>query len=62
MPAARDAFTALAERGREATAWLERHDELPEGGLAEWFEIKPRRLTDLRKLLAAVLLIAPKPA
>ncbi len=59
--AARDAFTRLAERGREATACLERRDELPEGGLAEWFEIKPRRLTDLRKLLAAVLLIAPRP-
>jgi len=59
--AARRAFTRLAERGRDATARLERYDVLPEGGLAEWFEIKPRRLTDLRKLLAAVLLLAPKP-
>jgi hypothetical protein len=60
-PAARRAFTALAERGRAATGRIERYDELPQGGLAEWFEIKPQRMTDLRKLLAAVLLIAPKP-
>jgi len=61
-PAARAHFTALADRGCAATAWLERHDELLDDGLAEWFEIKPRRLSDLRKLLAAVLLIAPKRA
>jgi hypothetical protein len=59
--AARTTFAALAERGRVTTAWLERYDELPAGGLTEWLQIKPRRLTDLRKLLAAVLLIAPKP-
>lgn len=57
---ARAYFTALAERGRAATERLERFDQLPEGGLTEWFQIKPKRLTDLRKLLAAVLLIAPK--
>ena len=61
-PTARSAFGALAERGRGATARLERYDELPAGGLAAWFEIKPRQMTDLRKLLAAVLLIAPKRA
>lgn len=60
--AARGAFAALAERGRAATARLERYDELPAGGLATWFEIKPRQMTDLRKLLAAVLLLAPKRA
>jgi hypothetical protein len=54
-------FSALAERGRLATARLERYDELPASGLAEWFDIKPHRLNDLRKLLAAVLLIASKP-
>jgi hypothetical protein len=54
-------FSALAERGRLATARLERYDELPAGGLVDWFDIKPPRLNDLRKLLAAVLLIAPKP-
>jgi hypothetical protein len=58
---ARAWFTALAERGCAATAMLERFDRLPKDGLAEWLELKPRRLSDLRKLLAAVLLIAPKP-
>lgn len=58
---ARAHFTALVARGRAATEQLERYDALPEQGLAEWLEIKPRRLSDLRKLLAAVLLIAPDP-
>ena len=35
-------FSALAERGRLATARLERYDELPAGGLADWFDIKPQ--------------------
>jgi hypothetical protein len=61
-PATRGAFAALAGRGRAATARLERYDELPAGGLATWLELKPRQMTDLRKLLAAVLLIAPKRA
>jgi hypothetical protein len=58
---ARGSFSALIRRGRGRTARLERHDELPVGGLDEWFEIKPRGMTDLRKLLGAVLLIAPNP-
>ena len=60
--AARAHFNALADRGCAATAWLERHDAMLDDGLAEWFELKPRRCSDLRKLLAAVLLIAPKRA
>jgi hypothetical protein len=58
---ARAYFSALAERGRAATERLERDDRLPVEGLDEWLELKPRRLSDLRKLLAAVLLIAPDP-
>jgi hypothetical protein len=58
---ARAWFTALADRGCAATAMLERFDQLPKDGLAEWLELKPRQLSDLRKLLAAVLLIAPRP-
>ncbi len=54
-------FATLAERGRAVTAAIERHDQLPVGGLEEWFRIKPSRLSDLRKLLSAVLLIAPRP-
>jgi hypothetical protein len=30
-------------------------------GLDAWFAIKPDRISDLRRLLGAVLLIAPKP-
>jgi hypothetical protein len=58
---ARAYFTALVERGRAATEQLERYDEPPREGLAEWLDLKPKRLSDLRKLLAAVLLIAPAP-
>jgi hypothetical protein len=60
-PAARDCFNALARHGRAATVALERHDERMETGLDAWFAIKPDRISDLRRLLGAVLLIAPKP-
>jgi hypothetical protein len=53
-------FNALAQQGRAATMALERHDEPLANGLDEWFAIKPRRMSDLRRLLGAVLLIAPK--
>jgi hypothetical protein len=58
---ARAWFNALAQQGRAATEALEHHDELPANGLDEWFAIKPKRMSDLRRLLGAVLLIAPKP-
>jgi hypothetical protein len=57
----RACFDALARQGRAATMALESHDRLPESGLDEWFELKPKRMSDLRKLLGAVLLIAPRP-
>lgn len=60
-PGARACFTALVERGRAATERLERSDELPKESLIDWLALKPKRLSDLRKLLAAVLLIAPAP-
>ena len=60
-PDARAWFDALARQGRAATMALERYDRLPTSGLDDWFEIKPKRMSDLRKLLGAVLLIAPKP-
>jgi hypothetical protein len=60
-PQARAWFNALAQRGREATIALERYDQRFELGLEAWFEIRPKRVGDLRKLLGAVLLIAPKP-
>jgi hypothetical protein len=58
---ARAWFNALAQQGRAATEALERHDALRANGLDEWFAIKPKRMSDLRRLLGAVLLIAPKP-
>lgn len=58
---ARAWFNALAQHGRAATEALERYDEPMTSGLDEWFDIKPRRMSDLRQLLGAVLLIAPKP-
>jgi hypothetical protein len=57
QPEARAWFAALARQGRAVTAGLERYDELPADGLALWFALKPRELTDVRKLLAAVLLL-----
>jgi hypothetical protein len=54
-------FSALAQRGREATEALERLDAPLASSLDEWFDIKPKRMSDLRRLLAAVLLIAPRP-
>jgi hypothetical protein len=60
-PAARECFNALARKGRAATVALERYDERTEPGLDAWFAIKPDRISDLRRLLGAVLLIAPKP-
>jgi hypothetical protein len=58
---ARAWFNALARQGRAATMALEHRDELPANGLDEWFALKPKRMSDLRRLLGAVLLIAPKP-
>jgi hypothetical protein len=58
---ARAWFKALAQQGRAATIALEHRDALPARGLEEWFAIKPKRMSDLRRLLGAVLLIAPKP-
>ncbi|MGH6900468.1 MAG: tetratricopeptide repeat protein [Geminicoccaceae bacterium] len=60
-PAARAWFNALARQGRAATVALEHRDERLAIGLEDWFALKPKRLSDLRRLLGAVLLIAPKP-
>jgi hypothetical protein len=58
---ARAWFNALARQGRAATMALERYDEPLARGLYELFALKPSRMSDLRRLLGAVLLIAPKP-
>ena len=58
--AAQAQFNALLERGRALTAAIERDDRLPSWGLARWLVERPSRPCDLRKLLAAVLLIASR--
>ena len=55
-------FNALAQKGRAATVTLERHDQALACGLDEWFALKPSRMSDVRRLLGAVLLIAPSRA
>lgn len=59
--AARAEFLELIERGRAASAALANYDPVPEPTLGLWFEHRPRRLSDVRKLLAGVLLIVPDP-
>lgn len=53
-------FEALIAQGRAATAALERYDLLPCWGLERWHRERPRRGSDLRKLLGAVFLIASR--
>ena len=59
--ASRAAFTALLAKGRTATATLAAFNRLPQDLTGSWFELRPRSFTDLRKLLAAVLLMVPVP-
>lgn len=55
----RAACLGLIRLGRAATVALERQIPPPVDGLDLWQRLRPQRFTDLRKLLAAVLLIAP---
>ena len=55
-------FRALVELGRAATLMIEARGELPRGRLERWLAECPKRGGDLRKLLAAVFLIASQPA
>jgi hypothetical protein len=57
----RATFTALLAKGQAATSTLASYRRLPEDLTGPWFELRPGRFTDLRKLLAAVLLIVPVP-
>jgi hypothetical protein len=56
--ASRKRFLGLLREGRAATEAIERWDELPADGLGRWQAERSRRPCDLRKLLAAVCLIA----
>jgi hypothetical protein len=59
--ASRAQFTELLAKGQAATRTLAAYKRLPEALSGSWFELRPRRFTDVRKLLAAVLLIVPVP-
>lgn len=59
--AARTWFDALINQGHAATWRMRIHDELPEYRLHLWTEHRPMWLCDVRKLMAAVLLIASRP-
>lgn len=53
------ALTKLAARGRAATMAMLRHQTPDEDPFPLWLELRPEEYDDLRKLLAAVLLIVP---
>jgi hypothetical protein len=59
--ASRARFMALLAKGQTATSLLAAYKMLPQDLTGSWFELRPRRFTDVRKLLAAVLLIVPAP-
>jgi len=59
---ARARYTALAEEGHAATKALKSGDRSPRGSLERWRRERPAGFVDVRKLLAAVLLLADPPA
>lgn len=59
---ARARYTALAEEGHAAAKALKTGDRAPRGTLERWRQERPAGYVDVRKLLAAVLLLADPPA
>ena len=59
---ARARYTALADEGNAATKALKTGDRSPRGSLERWRRERPAGYVDVRKLLAAVLLLADPPA
>lgn len=57
--AARARFMALLRQGRAASQAIARFEPVAPHGLARFRELRPQRMTDLRGLLGAVLLIVP---
>lgn len=53
-------FEALIAQGKAASLAIESLGTLPPWGLDGWRSVRPRRGSDLRKLLAAVFLIASR--
>ncbi len=56
--ATRKKFYAFIKHGRSITETLARDHRLPTGGLEDWLEHKPKTMSDVRKLVASVFLIA----
>lgn len=59
---ARARHTALADEGHAATKALRTSGRSPRGSLERWRRERPAGYVDVRKLLAAVLLLADPPA
>lgn len=55
--ATQDAFYALIRQGRTITETLQRDHRLPEAAGDDWATVKPRGMTDIRRLFAAVFLM-----
>lgn len=53
-------FEELLAQGKAATLAIDSLDVLPPWGLDGWLSVRPRRGSDLRKLLSAVFLIASR--
>ena len=53
-------FEELIAQGKAATLAIESLDALPPWGLEGWLSVRPRRGSDLRKLLSAIFLIASR--
>jgi hypothetical protein len=58
--AARAWFDALVNQGYAASFGIHVHDRLPDYRLHLWAEHRPARVCDVRKLMAAVLLIVSR--
>ncbi len=55
--ATQDAFYALIEQGKAVTETLCRERRLPEAVGDDWAAVKPKGMTDIRRLFAAVFLL-----
>ncbi|MGI9500961.1 MAG: tetratricopeptide repeat protein [Geminicoccaceae bacterium] len=52
-----DAFYALIRQGQAITETLSRENRLPEVEGDDWKAVKPRRMTDIRRLFSAIFLM-----
>lgn len=55
--ATQEAFYALIEQGRAITMALQRDHRLPEAVGDDWLAVKPKGMTDIRRLFSAVFLM-----